>query len=63
MKRRLSTFITTLIIVFILWQIWQKLHIVVWINIPWWGALLLIVALFVVIDLVMDRLIGRERNK
>lgn len=60
MKRRLSTFITTLIIAFILWQIWQKLHIVVFINVPWWGAILLVIALFIVLDLIVDRLLSRK---
>ena len=57
LKRRRSarTLLTGLIVLFVLWQIWQKVHIVLWIHIPWWGLILAALVVIVILDLLLDQ--------
>ncbi|MCS6886584.1 hypothetical protein [Chloroflexus sp.] len=61
MPRQLRSLISTLIIVFVFWLIWSRLHIVIWVQMPWWGLLLLAIALYLVIDYGIDQMFGRRR--
>jgi len=45
----------------VLWFILSRLRIVVFINLPWWGLLLLILVPVVVLFLAIDHLINRTR--
>lgn len=56
-RSRIRGIATLLIILFVLWQVWQKVHIVIWIPMPWWVLLLFIVAVIVVLDLALESLI------
>lgn len=53
--------LTAIIVLFVLWQVWQKVHIVFWVHIPWWGLVLLVVGVIVVLDLLLDQLL-KERG-
>lgn len=55
--RNLITFGFTLML---LYMLWQKLHIVLWVRIEWWQLLLLIVGLIVALDLMLDALLGKR---
>jgi hypothetical protein len=43
----------------VLWLIWQRLHIVIFIPVPWWGFLIMAILLFLAVDYVLDRLLRR----
>ncbi|MBO9319774.1 MAG: hypothetical protein J7460_12225 [Chloroflexus sp.] len=60
MPHQLRSLISTLIILFVCWLIWSRLHIVIFVQIPWWGLLLLAVGIYLVIDYGVDKLFGRR---
>lgn len=60
MRRNAASLLTTLAAVLTLWFILSRLRIVVLVNIPWWGLLVLGFALFLAIDYVLQRVLGRN---
>lgn len=56
MKRRLSSLISAVIFLAIVWVVLDKLHIVVWVQTPWWAFLLMGVVLFFAIDFAVSRI-------
>lgn len=42
-----------------LWLIWSRLHIVLFVNVPWWGLLVLGLIIFLSIDYLLDRVLRR----
>ncbi len=61
MPRQVRSLISVLVIGFGFWLIWSRLHIVIWVAIPWWGLLLLAVGIYLVIDYGIDLIFGRRR--
>ncbi len=57
-KKQLRGAVTLGIIAFVLWQFWQKVHFNFWVQIPWWGVLLLIILIVVVIERLVERVMG-----
>ena len=47
-------------ILLIMWFVWSRLRIVIWIPVPWWAALIGIVLLFVVLQHVIATLLKRR---
>jgi hypothetical protein len=45
----------------VLWLIWSRLHIVIYVALPWWGLLLAAAALFLVLQHLFARLLGQRR--
>ena len=45
----------------VLWLIWSRLRIVIFVNLPWWGLLLGALVLFLVLQHLFARLLGRRR--
>jgi hypothetical protein len=60
MRRRLGSALTAIALVITLWLIWDKLRIVVFVRVPWWGFLLMAVLLFLAVDYILDRLFSRD---
>lgn len=58
--RRGGRLIGALALVIVLYLIWSRLHIVVFVPIPWWGLLILAVALFLAVDYLLS-LVFRRR--
>lgn len=56
-KQRLAALITTLIFAYILFRVLDRLFIVVWVQMPWWGLILAAVVLYLVIDHLVHRLL------
>ncbi|RIH83071.1 hypothetical protein Mterra_02422 [Calidithermus terrae] len=57
-RRFLASLVTTLIFGFILYKVLERLFVVVWVQMPWWGLILLLVVLFLLIDHMVSRLFG-----
>jgi hypothetical protein len=55
MKRRISSLISAVIFLLIVWAVLDRLHIVMWVQTPWWAFLLMGVVLFLLIDFVVSR--------
>lgn len=51
--------VSALALLLTLWLIWSRLHIVVLVNVPWWGLLLFAVLLFLVLDYVIGSVFKR----
>ena len=56
-KQRLATLITTLIFAYILFRVLDRLFIVIWVQVPWWGLIIAAVVLYLVIDHLVHRLL------
>lgn len=61
MRSRLSSLLVAVVAVAVLWFILSRLRIVVWVHLPWWGLVLLILVPVVVLFLAIDHLINRTR--
>lgn len=57
-KKQLRGVVALLIIAFVLWQFWQKVDFHFWVQIPWWGVILLLVFIIVVIERLVERVMG-----
>ena len=60
MKRRLSSLISAVIFLGIVWVVLDKLHIVILVQTPWLGLLLMGVVLFLIIDFAISRIFKNE---
>lgn len=58
MRQRARKIATALAILVTFWLIWSKLHIVIWVNMPWWGLLVIAVAVFLAIDYIFAQIFG-----
>lgn len=59
-NRRIREIILGIVLLFILWQIWSKVHLYIFIPMPWWGIPLIVIVLMVILDLVLDRVLGGD---
>jgi len=59
MRRRIGSALTAIALLITLWLIWQKLYIVVHVNMPWWGFLIMAVLLFLAVDYILSKLFDR----
>ncbi len=48
------------ILALVLWMIWSRLHIVIWVPLPWWGLLLMGLLLFLALDFLISRIFARR---
>ena len=58
MRQRARKLATPLAVLITLWLIWDRLHIVIWVQMPWWGLLILAVVIFLAIDYIFDQVFG-----
>lgn len=56
-KQRLATILTTLIFAYILYRVLDRLLVVIWVQMPWWGLLLALLVLYLLIDHLVHRLL------
>ena len=60
-KGRATSLIVAIAAVAILWFILSRLRIIVFVNLPWWGLVLLIVVPLVVLYLAVDHFVNGNR--
>lgn len=56
-KQRLATVLTTLIFAYILYRVLDRLFVVIWVQMPWWGLIIAAIVLYLVIDYLVQRLL------
>lgn len=56
-RQRLATSITTVIFAYILYRVLDRLFVVIWVQMPWWGLILAAIALYLLIDHLVQRLL------
>ena len=59
-RNRLSSFITAIVFVAILFIVLDRLYIVVWVNTPWWALILGAIVLFLLLDFAISRVIKKD---
>ncbi len=47
-------------ILLVIWLVWSRLRIVIWIPVPWWAALIGVVVLFLVLQHLIASLLKRR---
>ncbi len=62
MRRYTGSVLTAVALTIVLWMIWSKLRIVVFVHMPWWGFLIMAVLLFLAVDYILDRLFNRPSS-
>jgi hypothetical protein len=60
MSRRGRTLLSLGVLALVLWLIWSRLHIVIWVPMPWWGLLLAGLLLFLALDYLLGRILARR---
>jgi hypothetical protein len=61
MKSRLSGLLLAIVAAVVLWYILSRTHFVIWVPVPWWMFLLLILVVILALYLALDHLINRTR--
>ena len=56
-RRRIASVITTVIMGYILYRILDRIFVVIWVNVPWWGLILLAVLLYLAIEYIVNRIL------
>lgn len=57
-RQKAAALVTTVIFGFILYKLLERTFVLIWVNTPWWGALIMLVVLFLLIDHMVGRLFG-----
>lgn len=60
MRRAYSSALTLTAMLLVLWLIWSRLHIVLWVRMPWWGLLVGALLLFLAFDYLLHSLFRRR---
>jgi uncharacterized membrane protein len=57
-RQKLATIVTTVVFGFLLFKLLERTFVLIWVNTPWWGALLMLIVLFLLIDYLISRAFG-----
>ena len=55
MRGRLASIVTTIILAYIFYRVLVRLFVVIWVQVPWWGLIVLALVLYLVIDHLVRR--------
>ena len=56
-RQRLASIVVALILAYIFFRVLDRLLIVVWVQLPWWGLILAAVVLYLLIDHLVRKVI------
>jgi hypothetical protein len=56
-RQRLASIIVALIMAYLLLRVLDRLFLVVWVQMPWWGLILAAFVLYLIIDHLVRRVI------
>ncbi len=60
MSRTGRTLIAVVALGLVLWLIWSRLQIVIWVPMPWWGLLIAGLLLFLALDYLIAKIFARR---
>ncbi len=60
MARTGRTLIALAALALVLWLIWSRLRIVIWVPLPWWGLLLAGLLLFLALNYLIGQIFARR---
>ncbi len=55
LRQRIASIITVGILALIFWRILDRMFIVMWSNVPWWGFIVMAVLLFLAVDYLVSK--------
>ncbi len=55
-RRKVAVIISTLIFAYILFEVLDRMHIVLWVQIPWWVLILVGLLVFLAVDYLVSRI-------
>lgn len=55
-RRKVAAIISTLIFAYIFFEVLDRMHIVLWVQIPWWGLILVGLLVFLAVDYLVSRI-------
>jgi len=61
-RQKLAAIVTTVVFGLILWKLLQRTFVLIWVNTPWWGALIMLIVLFLLIDYTISRAFGARED-
>lgn len=61
-RQKLAAILTTVVFGFILWKLLERTFVLIWVNTPWWGALIMLIVLFLLIDYTISRAFGTRED-
>ena len=56
-RQRLASIVVALIMAYIFLRVLDRLFVVIWVQMPWWGLLLAALVLYLIIDHLVRRVI------
>ena len=60
LRRRLASLVTAIIFGFILWRLLERVFVVIWVRTPWWGLLIMLAVLYLIIDYAVSKAFGTK---
>lgn len=60
MSRAARSLIALAALGLVLWLIWTRLHIVLWVPLPWWGLLIMGLLIFLALDYLIAKIFARR---
>lgn len=57
-RQKLAAILSTVVFGYLLFKLLERTYVIIWVNTPWWGALLMLVVLFLLIDYLIGRVFG-----
>lgn len=57
-RQKLAAILSTVVFGYLLFKLLERTFVIIWVNTPWWGALLMLVVLFLLIDYLIGRVFG-----
>ena len=49
-RGRLASIVTTVILAYIFYRVLDRIFVVIWVQVPWWGLIVLAIGLYLLID-------------
>ncbi|MEZ4615067.1 MAG: hypothetical protein R2867_06065 [Caldilineaceae bacterium] len=56
-RQRLASLVVALLMAYIFFRVLDRLFLVVWVQMPWWGLILAALVLYLIIDHLVRRVI------
>jgi hypothetical protein len=60
MSRSARSALSLGILALVLWLIWSRINIVIWVPLPWWGLLIMGLLIFLALDYLIARIFARR---
>jgi hypothetical protein len=63
LRRHIASLVTTVIMGYILYRVLDRLFVVIWVQVPWWGLVILGILLFLAVEFMVNRAFGVNSDR